>query len=177
MPFVPAGGDPRGAGGAGPARPAPGAVRLRARACRPSPGRRPGGGPFRGAPAASPVRLPGRFQHVLVERCRLLIADVTGAATSEATSTPPQTRPQHHGRPAPAHARHALATARIPALPVSITSSQRYPSPHVNGLNAYPADQANLHNEQSSQTLARRTTGQSQAGRATGSHLAVIVAR
>ena len=82
FPVVSAGGDPVCAGGAGAARPARVQVRLRrALAARPAgvPDSALSIGPRLRALAVYLVI----FQHVPVERCRQLIADVTGAAVSD----------------------------------------------------------------------------------------------
>jgi hypothetical protein len=82
-PVVPAGGDPGRVRGAGAARPARGPLRLRQASCRAAPGGRAGLCPL-DRPAVAPLAVYLLvFQHVPVERCRLLIADVTGALVSD----------------------------------------------------------------------------------------------
>ena len=58
-------------------------MRLRPDPCRGPPGGRPGFRPVHRAQAAGPGRYLVVFQHVPVERCRQLIADVTGAVVSD----------------------------------------------------------------------------------------------
>ena len=82
-PGVSAGGDPGRGGGAGAARPARVQVRLRPGACRGPPGGRPGFRFVHRAQTAGPGVYLVAFQHVPVERCRQLIADVTGAVVSD----------------------------------------------------------------------------------------------